>query len=58
MEQVDFLIPGNLPNPEIEHRSLALQADSLPAKPQGKYKNTGMSSLFLLQWIFSTQELN
>ena len=28
--------PGNLPNPGIEPRSPALQADSLPAEPQGK----------------------
>ena len=33
-----------------------LQADSLPAEPQGKLKNTGMGSLTLLQWIFPTQE--
>ena len=28
--------PGDLPNPGIEHRSLALQADSLPSEPPGK----------------------
>ena len=28
--------PGDLPNPGIEARSPALQADSLPAEPQGK----------------------
>ena len=32
----------DLPNPGIELRSLALQADSLPAEPQGKPKNTGV----------------
>ena len=32
--------------------------DSLPAKPQGKPKNTGMDSLSFLQWIFLTQESN
>ena len=26
----------SLPNPRIEHRSLTLQVDSLPAEPQGK----------------------
>ena len=31
-----FPSPGDLPNPEIEPRSLALQADSLPAEPQAK----------------------
>ena len=30
------LSPGDLPNPRIESRSPALQADSLPAEPQGK----------------------
>ena len=39
-------------------RSLTLQADSLPAEPQGKAKNTGVDSLSLLQWIFPTQESN
>ena len=28
--------PGDLPNPEIEPRSPALQMDFLPAEPQGK----------------------
>ena len=40
-----FPSPGDLPNSGIEPRSLALQADSLPAKPQGKPKNTGVGSL-------------
>ena len=34
--------PGNLPNPGVESRSPALQADSLPAEPQGKPNNTGV----------------
>ena len=41
-----------------EPRSPALQADSLPAEPQEKQKNTGMSSLTLIQGIFPTQESN
>ena len=49
-----FPSPGNLPNPGIEPRSPALQADSLPAEPQGKPKNTGVGGLHLLQWIFPT----
>ena len=48
------LLQGNLPNPGIEPRSPALQADSLPGKP----KNTAVGSLSLLQWIFPTQESN
>ena len=31
-----FPSPGDLPNPGIKPRSPALQADSLPAEPQGK----------------------
>ena len=50
--------PGDHPNPGIEPRSPALQADSLPAEPQGKPKNIGMGSLSLLQRIFPTQESN
>ena len=47
--------PGNLPNPVIEPRSPALQVDSLLSEPPGKPKNTGVSSLSLLQWNFPTQ---
>ena len=50
--------PGDLSNPGIKSRSPALQADSLPAEPQRKLKNTGVGSLSLLQWIFWTQESN
>ena len=52
------LPPGDLPNPEIEPRSPALQADSLLSQPPGKPKNTGVSSLSLLQGIFLTLESN
>ena len=45
--------PGYFPNPRTEPRSPALQADSLPAEPQGNPKNTGVGSLSLLQWIQS-----
>ena len=48
----------HLPNPGIERGSPELQADSLPAEPQGKPKNTGVGSLFLLQWILPTEESN
>ena len=44
-----FPSPGDLPNPGTEPRSPALQADSLPAEPQGKPKNTGVGRLSLLQ---------
>ena len=50
--------PGDLPNPGIKPRSPISQPDSSPAEPSGKPKNTGVDSLFLLQEIFLTQELN
>ena len=53
-----FHSQGHLPNPGIQPRSPELQADSLPAEPQGKPQNTGVGSLFVLQWIFLTQESN
>ena len=52
------LSPGDLPIPRIEPRSPALQADSLPAEPKRKPKNTAVSTLSLLQQIFQTQESN
>ena len=52
-----FPSPGDLPNAGIKPRSPALQV-SLPAEPPGKPKNTGVSSLSLLQRIFPTQESN
>ena len=50
--------PGDLPDPGIKPRSSALQADSLPAEPPGKPKNTGVGSLSLLQGDLPDQESN
>ena len=36
LEWVAFPSPGDLPDPGIEHRSLALQADVLPSELLGK----------------------
>ena len=47
----DYTVHGILQVP-------SLQADSLPAEPQGKPKNTGVGSLSVLQRIFPTQKLN
>ena len=44
-----FPFPRDLSDPGIEPGSPTLQADSLPAEPQGKPKNTGVGSLSLLQ---------
>ena len=37
-----FLLQGNLPNSEIEPRSPALQADSLPSEPPGNHYRVAM----------------
>ena len=58
LEWVAISSSRGLPNPEIKPWSPALQADSLPAEPQGRPKKTRVSSLSLLQWIFPTQESN
>ena len=47
--------PADLPNPGIELRFPALQADSWPSEPPGKPKNTGVHSLSLLQGTVPTQ---
>ena len=52
-----FPSSGDLPKPGIEPRSPSLQVDSLPAESQGKLKNTGVGSLFLLQQIFPNPEI-
>ena len=53
-----FTSPRDVPNPGIEPKSPALQADSLPSDPPGKSKNTGVGSLSLLQGLIPTQESN
>ena len=53
-----FPSPGDIPDPGIESRCPALQADSLPSEPPGKPKNSTVGSLSLLQGIFPTQESN
>ena len=58
LEWVAFPSPGDLPKSGINPRSPALHVDSLPAESQWKPKDTGVSSLSLLQWIFLIQESN
>ena len=58
LEWVTFLFSRGSAQSRDQPRSPALQADSLPAEPQGRPKHTGVGSLSLLQWIFLTQELN
>ena len=40
-----FPSPGDLPDPGIEPRSPALQADVLPSEPQGKPQETPVQFL-------------
>ena len=59
LEWVAFLSSrGYLPNPGIKPRSRTLQANSLPAEPQGKPQNVLVGTLALLQQVFLTQESN
>ena len=55
-----FPSPGDLPNPGIEPRSSALQADFLPTELSGNFagQNTGVGRLSLLLGIFPTHRLN
>ena len=52
LEWVAFPFSRASSQPGIEPRAFVSQADSLPAEPQGKPKNTGVGGLSLLQWIF------
>ena len=48
-----FPSPGDLPNPGIEPRSPALQADSLPSEPQGKSEaREGLLKMEVLSYKF------
>ena len=58
LEWVAFPFSRGSSQPRDGTRSPALQADSLPAEPQGKLKNTEVGSLSLLQQIFPTHESN
>ena len=53
---MDYRVLGILQARILEFPTL--QADSLPAEPPGKPKNTGVGSLSLLKRIFLTQESN
>ena len=55
LEWVAIPFSGDLPDPGIEHKSPALQADSLPSEPPGKpflkHRNDRFSVLF--KYLFS-----
>ena len=46
LEWVTFPSPGDLSNRGMEPGSLALQADSLPTKPQGRPVSRGYSFIY------------
>ena len=54
LEWVAFLFSRGSSQSKDQTQAPALQADSLPAEPQKKPKNTGVGSLSLLQGIFPT----
>ena len=58
LEWVAYLFSRGSSQPRNQTCSPTLQADSLPAEPSGKPKNTGVGSLSLLQRIFPTQGSN
>ena len=58
LEWVSISFSSGSSQPKDWTQVSALQADSLPAEPQGKPKNTGVGSQSLLQGIFPTQESN
>ena len=58
LEWVVFPFSRGSSQPRDRTQVSALQADSLPADPQGKPKNTGVGTLYFLQGIFPTQESN
>ena len=57
LEWVAMPSPGDLPNPGIQPRSPASQANSSWSETPGKLTNTGVVCHFLLQGIFLTQGL-
>ena len=58
LEWVAFPFSRGSSQPRDQTQVSSLKADSLPAELQGKPKNTGVSSLTLLQRICLTQESN
>ena len=54
LEWVVIPSPGDLPDPGIEPRSPALQADSLPSEPlKGKVKSLSRVQLFATPWTLA-----
>ena len=49
-----FPSPGDLPNPGLEPRSPAFQADSLPAEPQGKNIQLVLITSFIYSSVYKS----
>src|SRR5574340_32140 len=58
LEWVAFSFFRGSSQPRDQTQVSRTAGNSLPAEPQGKPKNIGVGSLFLLQQIFPTQESN
>ena len=58
LEWVAFLFFRGSSQPRDQTQVPCIAGDSVPAEPQGKPKNTGVGTLYLLQGIFLTQESN
>ena len=52
--ELPFPFPGDLPNPGIEPRSPTLQADSLPAEPQGKPFNEHKNGHYVMTIVYAS----
>ena len=50
--RLPFPSPEDLPYPWIEPESPALQADSLPSEPPGKFKSLRQTSMFGILGLF------
>ena len=58
LEWLVFPFARGSSQPRYQTQVSRMWVDSLPAELQGKPKNTRVGSLYLLQWIFLTQESN
>ena len=53
-----FPSPGDFPNPGIKPRSPALQADSLPSEPPGKFRLAKVGRGGMAQWQMERLDTN
>ena len=53
-----FPPPGDLPHPGIDPRFPALQADSLPSEPPGKWEKKSHSKIAIKEWEANDTDKN